>query len=89
MLIIRLHNEGTAPINIGTGQEISIINLAKEIAELTKFTGDFTWDYTKPNGQPRRCLDTTKAKVFFQFEAKTRLEDGLRETIEWYKEHTG
>jgi len=72
------------PINIGSGQEISIANLAIKIAKLTGFTGKLIWDKTKPNGQPRRCLDVSKAKTEFGFEAKTNFDDGLERTVSWY-----
>ena len=75
------------PINLGTGFEIKIKDLAKLIAELTGFKGEIRWDTSKPDGQPRRCLDGSKAKREFGFEAKVALRDGLKRTIEWYKEH--
>ncbi len=75
------------PVNLGTGNEITIRDLAALIAELTGFKGEITWDCSKPDGQPRRCLDTSKAKERFGFEAKTDLEEGLRRTIDWYKEN--
>jgi len=59
------------------------------IARLTSFEGDFVWDTSRPNGQPRRSLDTSKAEALFGFKAATRLEDGLRGTIEWYRQHRG
>ena len=76
--------DGPEPVNIGTGNEISIKDLTGLIAELTGFTGDIVWDKSKPNGQPRRCLDVTRAKALFGFAAKTSFRDGLRKTIEWY-----
>ena len=72
------------PINLGAGFEISIKNLVGLICELTGFYGAIEWDTTKPDGQPRRCLDTNRAKREFGFEAKTDLREGLRETIAWY-----
>jgi len=75
------------PVNLGSGEEISVRNLAGVIARLTGFGGDFVWDPSRPNGQPRRSLDTSKAEALFGFKAATRLEDGLRETIEWYRQH--
>ena len=72
------------PINIGAGKETTIKELAEIIKKLTSFEGEIIWDTTKPNGQPRRCLDTSKAKLEFDFEAKTALEEGLRKTYEWY-----
>ena len=73
------------PVNIGAGFEISVKDLVELIAKLTGFKGKIIWDTTKPDGQPRRCLDTTKAKKEFGFKAKTPLEEGLRKTIEWYR----
>ena len=73
------------PVNIGAGFEISISDLVKVIVRLTGFKGEVIWDLTRPDGQPRRRLDTTRAKKEFGFVAKTRLEDGLRKTVEWYK----
>ena len=72
------------PVNIGSSFEISIKDLAETIARLTGFTGGIRWDTTKPNGQPRRKLDTTRAREAFGFEAKTDFEEGLKRTIEWY-----
>jgi len=72
------------PVNIGSGFEISIKDLTETIARLTGFTGDIRWDTTKPNGQPRRRLDTTRAREAFGFEAKTDFEEGLKRTIDWY-----
>ena len=73
------------PVNIGAGFEIKIKDLVELIAELTGFKGEIKWDTTKPDGQPRRCLDTLRAKKEFGFEAKTDFKDGLKRTIEWYK----
>jgi len=81
-----LYNDGD-PVNIGTGQEITIRDLATKIAELTGFDGEIRWQRDKPDGQPRRCLDTSRARERFGFEAKTSLEDGLRRTIEWYEQN--
>ena len=71
------------PVNLGSGMEITIRELAGIIAELTGFQGEFRWDTTKPNGQPRRRLDVSKAKKEFGFEAKVGLREGLQRTIEW------
>ncbi len=73
------------PVNLGSGNEISIRVLAEKIKALTGFMGEIRWDTSKPNGQPRRCLDVTKAKERFGFTAKVSFEDGLRSTVEWYK----
>jgi GDP-L-fucose synthase len=75
------------PVNIGAGFEISIKELAELIKELTGFEGRLVWDSTKPDGQPRRMLDTSRALKEFSFKAKTPFRDGLRKTIEWYKEN--
>jgi len=73
------------PVNLGAGFEISIKDLAELIAKLMGFTDKITWDKSKPDGQPRRCLDTSKAEKEFGFKAKTLFKEGLRETIEWYR----
>jgi GDP-L-fucose synthase len=73
------------PVNLGTGKEITIKHLADLVATLTGFTGVIIWDTTKPDGQPRRYLDTSRAKEEFNFEAQTDLTLGLKKTIEWYK----
>lgn len=78
---------GAEPLNIGTGEEISIQSLAHLIAELTGFKGEIRWDPQKPEGQPRRCLDVTKAKELLGFEAKVPLTEGLKKTIDWYVKH--
>ena len=72
------------PVNIGAGFEITIKDLVELIAKLTGFKGKIVWDTSKPDGQPRRCLDTSKAEKGFGFKAKTGFEDGLKKTIEWY-----
>ncbi len=74
------------PVNIGSGFEITIRDLVDLIVRLTGFEGKIVWDTTKPNGQPRRLLDVSKAEKEFGFRAKVRLEEGLRRTIEWYQE---
>jgi len=79
--------DGPDPVNLGASSEISIKDLTKLIARLTGFEGELAWDPSRPDGQPRRCLDTTCARERFGFEASTSLEDGLRTTIEWWREH--
>jgi GDP-L-fucose synthase len=74
------------PVNLGSGQEISIKDLAEMIARLTGFEGQLVWDTSKPNGQPRRALDVSKAEALFGFRAQMPFEDGLRRTIEWYRQ---
>ncbi len=78
---------GPEPVNLGSGQEISIKDLAEIIAEQTGFQGELIWDTTKPNGQPRRALDVSRAKRYFGWEAKTPFEDGLRRTVDWFLAH--
>ena len=73
------------PVNLGSAFEISIKNLVQLIARLTGFQGQITWDPTQPNGQPRRKLDTNRARSLFGFESSTTFEDGLRQTIDWYE----
>ena len=73
------------PVNLGAGFEISINDLVHHIAKSTGFNGTITWDTTKPDGQPRRCLDTSKAELEFGFRATSSFEAGLSKTIEWYK----
>jgi GDP-L-fucose synthase len=73
------------PVNLGSGFEISIRDLANLIVRLTGFEGKLVWDSSKPNGQPRRCLDTSKAEQYFGFKAKVNFEEGLSKTIEWYE----
>jgi GDP-L-fucose synthase len=72
------------PVNLGSGIEVAIKDLAETIAGLTGFTGELRWDPSKPDGQPRRSVDTSKAKRLFGFEASTPLKEGLRRTIDWY-----
>jgi nucleoside-diphosphate-sugar epimerase len=73
------------PINVGSGKEITICELAGLIGELTLFSGTVTWDSSQPDGQPRRRLDTRRAEREFGFKAKTTLREGLRRTIDWYE----
>jgi GDP-L-fucose synthase len=77
--------DGAEPVNLGTGAEISIRELAELIAELIGFDGEIVWDTTKPNGQPRRQLDVSRAEKLFGFHAETALRDGLERTISWYR----
>lgn len=78
---------GSEPVNIGAGFEITIKDLVHKIARLTGFEGHILWDPSKPDGQPRRCLDTTRARDYFGFTAKTDFDTGLKQTIEWYRQH--
>jgi len=77
--------DGAEPVNIGAGAEITIRDLAALIAGLTGFGGSIEWDASQPDGQPRRCLDTSRALEEFGFRARMPLEEGLRRTIEWYE----
>ena len=79
--------DGSEPVNIGSGHEISIFALAQKVAVLTGFQGRFLWNASQPNGQPRRCLDTTRAEREFGFRSSTSLDQGLRQTIDWYENH--
>lgn len=76
--------DGSEPVNIGSGQEITIRDLAARIAGLTGFRGEIVWDPSKPDGQPRRCLDVSRAEREFGFRATTHFDEGLRRTIAWY-----
>jgi len=79
--------DGSEPVNLGSGREISIKDLALLIARLTGFQGRIVFDTSKPNGQPRRALDTTRAEKYFGFRAGTDFEQGLQRTIDWYREY--
>lgn len=83
------HYSGADPVNLGTGQEIAIRNLVELICELMEFQGDIVWETDQPNGQPRRCLDTARAKTAFGFEAQVGFREGLQQTIAWYRHHAG
>jgi GDP-L-fucose synthase len=80
------HYSDPAPVNLGSGLEVSIKELVELIADLTGFTGRLVWDTTKPDGQPRRCLDTTRAEQAFGFHASTDFREGLKRTIDWYRQ---
>jgi len=77
--------DGPLPVNVGTGREITIKQLVETIRDATGFVGDIVWDSTKPDGQPRRMLDTSRAKDLLGFEAEIGLEEGLRRTIDWWE----
>jgi GDP-L-fucose synthase len=87
ILLATEHYNGAEPVNIGAGFEITIKELVEKIAGLTGFTGEIRWDGSKPDGQPRRLLDVSKAKKYFGFEAKTSFDEGLKATIDWYRKH--
>jgi GDP-L-fucose synthase len=77
--------DGPEPVNLGAGREISIRELAELIAELTDYTGRIVWDTERPNGQPRRSVDATRARELFGFEARTPLRAGIERTVAWYR----
>ncbi len=85
VMATEIYNE-PEPINLGTHQEIAIRDLVTLICDLMEFKGEIIWETDKPNGQPRRCLDTTQAKEKFGFIAQTDLRQGLKETIDWYRQ---
>jgi GDP-L-fucose synthase len=80
--------DGAEPVNLGSGEEISIRDLAQLVADLVGFAGEIAWDVSKPNGQPRRRLDVTRAEQLLGFRAVTPLRQGLERTIAWYLEHS-
>ena len=77
--------DGAEPVNLGTGEEISIRDLATTIAEATGYSGEIVWDTTKPNGQPRRQLDVTRARELFGFTSRTSFAEGIERTVAWYR----
>jgi GDP-L-fucose synthase len=87
ILLATEHYNGAEPVNIGSGFEITIKDLVEKIAAFTGFSGQIRWDSSKPDGQPRRRLDVSRAKEYFGFEAKTSFEEGLKESIKWYMEN--
>ncbi len=82
-----LRYDGAAPVNLGAGFEISMASLASTIAEKVGYRGELVWDTSRPNGQPRRMLDVSRAKAYFGFEARTSLDGGLARTVAWYRAH--
>jgi len=86
VLATEMYNGGE-PVNLGTGEEISIKDLAQMIAREVGFSGGITWDTTKPNGQPRRCLDISRAQQYFGFRAGYGLREGIAKTVEWFLTH--
>lgn len=87
ILLATEHYNGSEPVNIGAGFEMTIKELTEKIVSLTGFGGELRWDPSQPDGQPRRCLDTSRAKKLFGFEAQMKFEEGLKATIEWYKQN--
>ncbi len=89
LVLAARHYDGPDPVNIGTGQEVAIRDLASMVARMVGFEGRIVWDTSKPNGQPRRRLDVSRAEQLFGFRAGTSLEEGLLRTIAWYREPVG
>ena len=81
------HYDGEEPVNVGYGQEVSIRDLAEKIRSLIGYDGRIEWDTSRPNGQPRRMLDVTRARDRFSFQARVSLEEGLSSTVMWYTNH--
>lgn len=86
VMATQFYNESD-PVNLGTGYEITIKDLVETICDLMGFEGEIVWETDKPNGQPRRCLDTERAKEKFGFTAQVGFQEGLKNTIEWYRQH--
>jgi GDP-L-fucose synthase len=87
LLLMAEHYDKSDPVNIGTGRETSIRELAETIAAATGFQGEIVWDASRPDGQPRRALDVSRAEREFGFRAEISLEEGIRRTVEYYREH--
>jgi GDP-L-fucose synthase len=87
ILLAAEHYDDPEPVNLGSGEEIAIRDLAGLVAELTGFSGEIVWDTSKPNGQPRRRLDVSRAEERFGFRARTPFREGLERTIAWYRAH--
>lgn len=87
ILLAAEHYNGSEPVNIGTGELITIQDLAHLIADEVGFTGELVWDTSKPNGQPRRCLEVSRAKQIFGFEADWMLHQGINKTVAWYRSY--
>jgi GDP-L-fucose synthase len=84
VLLAAERHTGSAPVNLGSGSEISMRDLAELVCKATGYAGDLVWDATRPDGQPRRCLDTSRAERAFGFRSRTPFEVGLARTVEWY-----
>jgi len=85
ILLAAEHYNGSLPVNLGTGEEVTIRDLASLTAKEVGFAGQIVWDTTKPNGQPRRCLDVARAKELFGFQARHHLAEGLKKTVQWFQ----
>ena len=81
--------DGADPVNLGSSEEISIHDLAKLVAGETGYSGAVRWDASRPNGQPRRKLDVSKAERFFGWRSKTPLVEGIKRTVSWYRDASG
>ena len=88
LLLAAEHYDGAEPVNLGTGVETTIRELAETIADVTGFDGAITWDTSMPNGQPRRSLDASRAAELFGFRARTPLREGIERTVAWYRART-
>ena len=88
LLLAAEHYDGAEPVNLGTGVETTIRELAETIADVTGFDGEITWDTSMPNGQPRRSLDASRAAELFGFRARTPLREGIERTVAWYRART-
>ena len=84
ILLAAEHYQGAAPVNLGANQEIAVKELVEDVAEVTGFSGSIVWDASQPDGQPRRCVDPSRARELFGFEATTPFAEGLRRTYQWY-----
>jgi GDP-L-fucose synthase len=89
LLLAAERYDGDQPVNLGTGEEIAVRDLARLIAAAVGFTGDVVWDASKPNGQPRRCLDVSRAQQLFGFRARHCLREGIAQTVAWFHAHRG
>lgn len=87
MIFAAEHYDSSDPVNLGSGEEIAIRDLANIVAEAVGYTGSIVWDTSQPNGQPRRCLDTSRARERFGFVARTLFAEGLAKTVAWYRKH--
>ena len=88
LLLAAERYDGAEPVNLGTGVETTIRELAETIADVTGFEGEITWDTSMPNGQPRRSLDASRAAELFGFRARTPLREGIERTVAWYRART-
>src|SRR5262249_11849744 len=85
LVLAAAHYDDPEPVNLGTGDEISIRDLARLVADVCGYSGEIRWDTTRPNGQPRRKLDTSRAEAGFGFRARVPLREGIERTVAWYR----